>query len=464
MGYAQDYANAYSQIVQQRGNAQAQGSLNSGNAWAGALGQIGQIAAQVPQQLQQARVSQQEQQIRQQQIDAAQKAQRDQAMLDAAYESSTDANGQLDINKVLTMVPGHLQTSTRDALAKFDEHVNTAKKTQAEIQRLNDEHQKAMDDALGNLALGVRDHGYSAPAFMTAVAAAKAKKLITDDEAKQLVTDLSGDKLKETVDSLIAKSGEASKRLADSTKPIVVGGSIMTPQGGVVATAPMTPDQQADNARQTALDAENARHNKATEAQGAGNLAARWSEAMNKPKVTPNEALSATMRLRKDFETETKSAQQAVLQFEQMKSSLDAVKSGKSPAGSQGVLVTFQKLLDPLSVVRESEYARSAEGLGILSQLQGKFDQIKNGGAGVPTKDLEDFVSVAKQFADNQRKYAQTSKDQIDKIATSYGLDPSHITRDLEMPGQKATPQLVQTAPPDQSGNWRWDGSKWVRK
>ena len=39
-------------------------------------------------------------------------------------------------------------------------------------------------------------------------------------------------------------------------------------------------------------------------------------------------------------------------------------------AASQAVLVTFQKILDPTSVVRESEYARTFDGQAILDRMQ----------------------------------------------------------------------------------------------
>jgi hypothetical protein len=192
----------------------------------------------------------------------------------------------------------------------------------------------------------------------------------------------------------------------------------------------LTPSQAAADAR-ARESSDIARENLKV---SQGNLAARWREVLEKPKVTPNEALSATMRLRNDFRTETKSAQEVNRQYELMKSALQSVKDGREAAGSQGVLVTFQKILDPTSVVRESEYARSSAGQSYLSRMQGTLDRIQRGGAGVPVSELEDFVKTAEQFAVKQREYANVAKDQIEGIARRYGLEPSDITRDLEAP------------------------------
>lgn len=147
--------------------------------------------------------------------------------------------------------------------------------------------------------------------------------------------------------------------------------------------------------------------------------------------LTPNAQLDATLKLRDRFTRETAAAQTVKMQLDLMKSSLAAVKAGAAAPGSQGVLVTFQKILDPTSVVRESEYARSASGLSLLSRIDGKWQTIEKGGAGVPVKDLEEFVALGEQFMRNQAKAANETKTQIDSIAKQYKLDPSQITRDI---------------------------------
>jgi hypothetical protein len=154
--------------------------------------------------------------------------------------------------------------------------------------------------------------------------------------------------------------------------------------------------------------------------------------------MTPGQAFAATRQLRNDYERETKAAQTVQQQLSLMESSLGAVKKGQMAAGSQGVLVTFQKILDPTSVVRESEYARSASGMSLLSQIEGKWTQITKGGAGVKPDDLEQFVQLSRQFAKNQRAFAEQSRKQIDAIASEYGLKPEHITRDIAAPDTEA--------------------------
>lgn len=155
--------------------------------------------------------------------------------------------------------------------------------------------------------------------------------------------------------------------------------------------------------------------------------------------LTPGQAFSATRQLRNDFVRETQAAREVQNQFRLMQSAIDAARKGDMAAGSQGVLVTFQKILDPTSVVRESEYARSASGQALLSRIEGAAQKLAQGGAGIPVRELESFVALAGQFAQNQAAAASETKAQIDAIAEEYSINPANITREYGG-GPAATP------------------------
>ena len=105
-----------------------------------------------------------------------------------------------------------------------------------------------------------------------------------------------------------------------------------------------------------------------------------------------------TQRLADEWAGERDSAREMQQQFAIMEAGLASFRSGNRPAGAQAVLVTFQKILDPESVVRESEYARSAAGLSALGRFRGFVEQLTAGGAGVPEDELAKFVDTAKDF------------------------------------------------------------------
>lgn len=106
--------------------------------------------------------------------------------------------------------------------------------------------------------------------------------------------------------------------------------------------------------------------------------------------------------------------------------------------GSQAVLVTFQKILDPESVVRESEYSRTPEGLAIMSRLQGMYDRYigkwdptqqkwVGGGAGVPEAELAEMTATAKQMVDSVQGWNDGERARVSELATTYGLKPELI-------------------------------------
>jgi hypothetical protein len=65
-----------------------------------------------------------------------------------------------------------------------------------------------------------------------------------------------------------------------------------------------------------------------------------------------------------------------------MQQALDTISADKKNnkkslnAASQTIVTAFNKILDPTSVVRESEYARTPEGQSYLERLQGKYEQL----------------------------------------------------------------------------------------
>src|SRR3990167_5308599 len=149
------------------------------------------------------------------------------------------------------------------------------------------------------------------------------------------------------------------------------------PEPGRFYRKPVPPDKPP--AEPTTFDADILAAKRSGDAQRLKDALALKKQALEAgrappaaPELTPNARLEATLKLRDRFVRETQAAQLVQTQYEQMQSAIEAVKQGAAAAGSQGVLVTFQKILDPTSVVRESEYARSSAGLSLLGRMEGQ--------------------------------------------------------------------------------------------
>jgi hypothetical protein len=137
--------------------------------------------------------------------------------------------------------------------------------------------------------------------------------------------------------------------------------------------------------------------------------------------------------LRKEFidRPEVKEFQIINTQVKSMDSLLQRARAGDLAGRNfldQSLITIFNKINDPTSVVRESEYARTPEGLALTNRLQGAVEKIAQGGAGLTDQDREDLVSAAKIIANTRGgTYAQTRSGYVN-LAQQMTLDPSLIT------------------------------------
>ncbi len=152
--------------------------------------------------------------------------------------------------------------------------------------------------------------------------------------------------------------------------------------------------------------------------------------------LTPQRKLSMGLQLRKQYDKETASAQELNKQFGRMTAGIDAIIQNNAwNPGSQSILVTFQKILDEDSVVRESEYARSEQGLALKDRLRGLMLRMGEGGPGVPKEQLQEFVAVAEAFVRGAYESAMEKKSMFEGFAQDYQLDPRLITGGINIGG-----------------------------
>lgn len=135
-----------------------------------------------------------------------------------------------------------------------------------------------------------------------------------------------------------------------------------------------------------------------------------------------------------------------------MDSLLKNAKSGNiqnKVALDQALVTMYNKLTDPNSVVRESEYARTAGNLPLMNRFSGALEKVQKGGAGLTDSDRDALVWGAKVIADERGKtYSDTLKSYTD-LSNQYGIEPSLITRGL--PEHKAYNATMGKSAPGQT-------------
>lgn len=107
----------------------------------------------------------------------------------------------------------------------------------------------------------------------------------------------------------------------------------------------------------------------------------------------------------------------------------NAYKSGKlkANAADQTMVTTLNKILDPTSVVRESEFARTAAGQSLLARMEGYANKMAKGGGGLTDAEREDLYNAMMEMyranEDEANAYIQSYTD----LANRYGINPADI-------------------------------------
>lgn len=115
--------------------------------------------------------------------------------------------------------------------------------------------------------------------------------------------------------------------------------------------------------------------------------------------------------------------------FNEMKTSFGQINAGlnaKSAAGDLTAATKFMKLLDPGSVVRESELYLAMDATGVLDKMANYHNRLLRGEKLTPSQ-REDFRNVANQLFKAAENTKLNYDKQYEEIARTNNLDPSKI-------------------------------------
>lgn len=128
---------------------------------------------------------------------------------------------------------------------------------------------------------------------------------------------------------------------------------------------------------------------------------------------------------------EVKNFKEIDRQFANVNETYKAYKNGelKANAADQAMVTTLNKILDPTSVVRESEFARTAAGQSAFNRMQGYLDKLTKGGGGLTNREREDLFNTMKIMRNSAyNTYSNTAQTYTD-MANRYGMNPDDIIR-----------------------------------
>jgi hypothetical protein len=159
-------------------------------------------------------------------------------------------------------------------------------------------------------------------------------------------------------------------------------------------------------------------------------------EPNEKTNITPTMEANVVNRLTKQWDVAVKPVVELDRQVKLMDAGLEAARRGDRAAGAQTVLVTFQKILDPPSVVKESEFARSEAGQALMNRVKGAYEKVRFGGVNMPLDELEKFARLAREAALAQSTgYTGAVKKRLGATADRYKVPHELIFEDYDFQG-----------------------------
>jgi hypothetical protein len=139
--------------------------------------------------------------------------------------------------------------------------------------------------------------------------------------------------------------------------------------------------------------------------------------------ATPK-AFEQEEKLRKEFQGRTKVYGELGTTFSNIKSSAES----KTGPGDIALITGFMKMLDPGSVVRETEFATARDTAGLYDRLLNTSQKLQSGQLfTLDSKQRQEYVDLAKQYLDSAQKKAGEDKKALSVVVKNYRLNPDNV-------------------------------------
>uniref|UniRef100_A0A6M3KYZ5 Uncharacterized protein n=1 Tax=viral metagenome TaxID=1070528 RepID=A0A6M3KYZ5_9ZZZZ len=157
--------------------------------------------------------------------------------------------------------------------------------------------------------------------------------------------------------------------------------------------------------------------------------------------------------LRKEFNQtpEVKQFSDIRFRYDVMNQALEESKTTNNfVAVDQAIITTFNKMTDPSSVVRESEYLRTASDLALWNRIKGKMQKFIGGGAALTQEDREAMFKMAGKFMKAaEKKYNERLKE-YRSYMINYSVDPDTYLMPYGIKETGEIPPTQSTAPKEE--------------
>lgn len=111
---------------------------------------------------------------------------------------------------------------------------------------------------------------------------------------------------------------------------------------------------------------------------------------------------------------------------------IQATSSVATPAGDISMIYAYMKMLDPGSVVRETEFATAENAKPLLDRLGLSWDSVKNAWQGTRLQPAvrQDFLDRANELYSQQYNQYENNKSTYENLARRFEFDPELVVTD----------------------------------
>ena len=140
--------------------------------------------------------------------------------------------------------------------------------------------------------------------------------------------------------------------------------------------------------------------------------------------MDPAKTFDQEEKLRKEYQGRTKIYSELGSTYQNIKASSEA----KNGPGDIALITGFMKMLDPGSVVRETEFATARDTAGLYERLLNTSQKLQSGQLfALDSKQRQEYVNLAKQYLDSAQKKANEDKKALGVVVKNYRLNPDNV-------------------------------------
>jgi len=153
--------------------------------------------------------------------------------------------------------------------------------------------------------------------------------------------------------------------------------------------------------------------------------------ALQNGDLDPAKRFEQEEKLRKEYQGRTKVYGELGSTF----SNIELSAKAKTGPGDIALITGFMKMLDPGSVVRETEFATARDTAGLFDRLANQAQKFQSGQLfSLNSNQRQEYVNLAKQYLDAAQKKAVDDKKALGIVVKNYKLNPENVF------GQEAPP------------------------